>query len=411
MDFELFTLSNGIKVAHRRIDSPVAYCCLMVNAGTRDESEQEHGLAHFIEHMMFKGTAKRRAHHILRRLDNVGGELNAYTTKEETVVHSTCLREDYARAVELIADIVFCSAFPEREIRKEQDVVVDEINSYRDSPSELIYDDFETMVYAGHPLAHNILGVEESVRSFGREHLRRFVAAHYCTDQMVWCSVADVPTWRVRRLMEQHLEPIPANRCKSKRPPVGIYTPSHRLRDMATHQAHCLMGAPAYNLHSDRRHALFLLSNILGGPGMNSRLNIALRERHGFAYSVESAYQPYSDTGLFTISFGTDPKLYQRAYGVVHTEIDKLQQHPLTAVQLSRAKRQLVGQLAIASESNEALMLSAAKGFLVYDEPEDAKLINERIEAITANDLLAVAQEVLNRDSLSYITYVTDNAR
>lgn len=405
MEFEQFKLTNGIRVVHKQIASPVACCCLMVNAGSRDEADGEHGVAHFIEHMIFKGTSRRRAHHILSRLDNVGGELNAYTSKEETAVHATCLRADYARAMELVADIVFGSVFPERELLKERDVVLDEINSYRDSPSELIYDEFESMVFGSHPLGHNILGTSESVRGIGREHLLRFVEQHYNTDQMVFCSVADVPMQRVRQLAERHLAPAPCNPRTAARAAAFSYTPSHLSLNRATHQAHCVMGAPAYDLHSDRRHALFLLNNILGGPGMNSRLNIALRERHGIAYNVESAYQPYIDTGLCTIYFGTDHRHMRRAQRLVLDELDRLQQHPLSAEQLRRAKRQFIGQMAIAAESTEALMLAAAKGFLVYDAPEDAQETASRIEAVSAQQLMEVAQEVWGQQSMSSITY------
>ncbi|MBQ9470481.1 MAG: insulinase family protein [Bacteroidales bacterium] len=406
MDFEQLTLPNGIKVVHRQIPSPVACCCLMVNTGSRDEAHDEHGAAHLVEHMIFKGTSRRRAHHILSRLDNVGGELNAYTSKEETVVHATCLRADYARAMELVADIVLSSVFPERELLKEREVVLDEINSYRDSPSELIYDEFESMVFGTHPLGHNILGTAESVRGLSRDRLMGFVAQRYNTDQMVFCSVADVPARRVLQLAERHLGHAPCNpRTYARARPLS-YVPAHQSLDRGTHQAHCVMGAPAYALHSDRRHALFLLNNILGGPGMNSRLGIALRERHGIAYNVEAAYQPYIDTGLCTIYFGTDHHHMRRAQQLVRDELERLQQCPLSPVQLARAKRQLLGQLAIAAESAEALMLSAAKGFLVYDVPEDARETASRIEAVSAQLLMEVAQEVWGQRAMSSITYI-----
>lgn len=405
MDFELYSLANGIKVVHRRVSSPVANCCIMVNAGTRDEREDQHGIAHFIEHAIFKGTTKRKAYHVLSRLENVGGELNAYTAKEETVVYATVLKHDFARAVELLTDIVFQSTFPDKELQKEKDVVFDEINSYKDSPAELIYDEFEGMVYKNHPLGHNILGTKRIVKRFDQKAIHAFMAANYNTDQLVFCSVGDIPFNRVKALANRYLGDIPTNRRLITRPPFNNYVPEHRVLNRATHQVHCVLGAPVYSLFDPNRHALFLLTNILGGPNLNSRLNIALRERHGYAYSVEASYQPYTDTGLFTIYFGADRTNLDHALELVMRELDLLKTKPLGSLQLTRAKRQLTGQMAIAAESNESLMLSAAKGFLVYETPEELEQAFEIIDRITADDLLRVANEVFETKNLSSLIY------
>lgn len=405
MDFELHTLPNGIRIAHKRVSSPVAYCCVMVNAGTRDELSNEHGLAHFIEHVFFKGTKKRKAYHIMNRLENVGGDLNAYTTKEETVLHATFLKQDYPRSFELLADIFFRSVFPDKEIQKEKDVVIDEINSYKDNPAELIFEEFEEMVFMNHPLGHSILGTKPMVRSFNRKSIARFIDSNYSTDQIVFCSVGDVPFLRVTKLAERYLGWVPASQRKVQRQPFSTYQPASRTVGKSTHQAHCMVGAPAYDLFNPKRYSLFLLNNILGGPGMNSRLNMALREKHGLVYNIESSYQPYTDTGLFTVYFGSDKDNMEKAHKLVLKELEVIQQQALSSMQLAKAKRQLIGQLAIATESNEALMLSAAKGYLVYSTPEDTADINGYIEDISARDIMEVANDVLNINSLSTLVY------
>ena len=405
MDFELYTLQNGIKVAHRRVSSPVAYCCIMINAGTRDEQDNELGIAHFIEHVIFKGTKKRKAYHILSRLENVGGELNAYTAKEETVVHATFLKEDFPRAFELLTDIVFHSIFPDKEVQKEKDVVIDEINSYKDSPSELIFDDFEEMVFCNHPFGHNILGTKKMVKGFNKKSILSFISKNYNTDQIVFCSVGDVPFLRVKKMADRYLGWVNANPRKIQRLPITEYQPTNKTIHKSIHQTHCAIGVPAYNLFNDKRYPLFLLSNILGGPGMNSRLNIVLRERHGYAYNVEASYQPYTDTGLFTIYFGTDKDNLDKAYGLVQKELELVKQKPLGAMQLTKAKRQLIGQMAIAAESNEALMLSAAKGFLVYESPEDLLDTIRKIDDISAADMMEVANELFAFDNFSTLIY------
>lgn len=405
MEFEVEQLHNGIRIAHRRVKSPVAHCCIMVNAGTRDERDEEHGLAHFIEHVLFKGTKKRKAFHIMSRLEDVGGELNAYTTKEETVVHATVLKPDFSRAMELLADIVFHSNFPGKEIAKEKEVVVDEINSYKDSPSELIYDDFEELLYPNHPFGRNILGTEQGIRRFTKKSIASFIERTYSTDQMVFCSIGDIPHTRIKRMAEKYLGSVPSRIRKEKRTPIGNYSVYNRTIELSTHQTHCIVGTAAYSLKNEKRIAMHLLNNILGGPGMNSRLNLMLREKFGYAYSVESSYIPYTDTGIFTIYFGTDKENIAKALELTHHELQRIREKRLGILQLSKAKKQLIGQLAIAAESNENFMLSAAKSFLVYDKPESLDALFKKINTITSGQILEVANEILHPERLSTLIY------
>ena len=405
MDFEVHTLTNGIRIAHKRVSSPVAYCCIMVNAGTRDELDHEHGMANFIEHVIFKGTKKRRAYHIMSRLEDVGGELNAYTTKEETVVYATFLKSDYSRAAELISDIVFRSTFPEKEIKKEKDVIIDEINSYKDNPSELIYDDFEDLVYEGHPFGRNILGTKHHLKKFSRKDINEFIARNYNTDQMIFCSIGDIPFSRVRKLAERNLGWVTPNPRKTPRMGINLYSPQDRCLNKSTYQTHCIMGTVAYDLNNPKRIAMYLLNNILGGPGSNSRLNLALREKHGYAYNIESMYTPYTDTGLFTIYFGTDKDNLDKAHKIVLKELARIREQRLGVMQLFKAKRQLIGQMAISAESKENLMLSAAKSYLVYTQPDDLDTILNQIESISATDIMNVANEILPQNLLSTLIY------
>ncbi len=405
MDFELITLKNGIRIAHKRTSSPVAYCSLMINTGSRDELEHEHGLAHFIEHVIFKGTKKRKAFHIMSRLEDVGGELNAYTSKEETVIHATFLKEDLARAMELLADILFHSTFPEKELKREKEVIIDEINSYHDSPAELIFDDFEELIYPNHPFGRNILGSKKNLKKFNRHHILDFTSRTYNTDQIIFCSLGNVPMSRVVKMAEKYMGSVTNSPRQYKRQPIGNYVPQYLTIKKSTYQSHCIIGTSAYSLHNHKRIPMHLLNNILGGPGMNSRLNLALRERHGLAYNVESTYTPYSDTGVFTIYFGTDKADTQKAIDLVKHELNLLRHKKMGVMQLSKAKRQLIGQLAIGAESGENLMLSTAKSILVYEKPDNLQSLFEMIENITASEIMDVANEVLDSSRLSTLIY------
>ena len=405
MDFESYTLQNGIRVIHKRSESPVAHCSIMINAGTRDELENEHGIAHFIEHVVFKGTKKRKAFHIMSRLEDVGGELNAYTTKEETVIHATFLKDDFDRAVELIADITFRSTFPEKEIKKEKEVVIDEINSYKDNPSELIFDEYEELIYDGHPFGLNILGAKKDIKRFSRLDIQRFIERNYNTDQIVFCSIGNISFNRVQKLAERHLGWVTPNKRKVQRERFENYIPKTKYVKKSTFQTHCIIGNVAYDLQNPKRIGMHLLNNILGGPGLNSRLNLALRERHGYAYNIESMYNPYSDTGLFCIYFGTDKGNLDKSISLVNKELNKVMTQRLGVMQLFKAKRQLMGQLAIASDSNENLMLSVAKSYMVYNTADNLDIIYSQIENLSSSDLIEIANEVLDPNKLSTLIY------
>ncbi|NSW93423.1 MAG: insulinase family protein, partial [Bacteroidales bacterium] len=320
MELFFHTLENGIRLVHRRIPGIVAHCGLFINAGSRDEKPEQYGIAHFIEHMLFKGTRKRKAYYVISMLEDVGGELNAYTTKEDTIIYASFLTEHYGKAVELISDIAFNSVFPEKEIEKEKDVVLEEIHSYLDNPAELIFDEFEEMVFAGQPVAHNILGTVDTVRSFTRKQLFEFVSEQYRADDMVFCSVGDISDEKILRLFRSCFsQAMPGKKNPQKEMP-WQYRPATVTKVLNTYQNHCIIGNIAYNIKDKRRMSLFLLNNILGGQGMNSRLNISMREKRGLAYNVESTYNPYIDTGLFTIYFGSDANNLEKSISVAMAE-------------------------------------------------------------------------------------------
>ncbi|MGB0178028.1 MAG: M16 family metallopeptidase, partial [Owenweeksia sp.] len=306
-EFEVFELPNGIRFVHRFANRPVGHCGLMIKAGSRDESPETEGLAHFIEHILFKGTQKRKAYHILSRMEDVGGELNAYTTKEDTVIYASFLGNDYQRAMELIFDIGFNSVFPEKELVKEKEVIIDEINSYKDSPSELIFDDFETMLFPKHSLGMNILGTPETVRSFTREDVLDFLSRSYGTNQMVFSYVGNIKAPRILASLKKLTENIPARSSSLQRTAPLPYRKDYVQSERPVFQNHVITGNRAYAADDDRSRTLHLLNNLLGGPGMNSRLNLNIREKYGFTYNIESFYTPYSDTGVFGIYAGTDP--------------------------------------------------------------------------------------------------------
>ena len=399
------TLNNGIRLVHIEQDSPVAHFGLLVNTGSRDEAADEHGMAHFIEHVIFKGTKKRRAYHILSRLDDVGGDLNAYTTKEETAFYASFLSQHYERTIELIGDIVFNSIFPAGELDKEREVIIDEINSYKDSPSELIFDDFEELIYANHPIGRNILGTPETINSFGRKDINKFLKNNYHTDQMVLCSVGKIKFDKLVRLAEKYFGEVPENIRNSKRKPFKNYKAVESIKEMDTHQIHCILGNVAYNIRNKKRLSLVLLNNLLGGQGLNSRLNLSLREKYGYAYNVESSFTPYFDTGVLSIYFGTDKDKFDKSLKLVHKELSKLRTQKLGSLQLKRAKDQMIGQIAISTDSKENLLFTLGKSYLLFDKFEDLKDVNAKINAITADQLLDVANESLDPAQLSLLTY------
>lgn len=405
MDLLFQTLGNGIRLVHHRLPGVVAHCGLVINTGSRAETPSEHGMVHFIEHMLFKGTDKRKAYYILSRLEDVGGELNAYTTKEETAIHASFMKEDYERAIEIISDIVFNSVLPVKEIEKEKDVVIEEINSCLDNPAELIFDDFEEQIFAGQPIGHNILGTSSVVKSFTQKKLQDFISRNFNTDQMVFCSVGNIPDEKAIRLFRKYFESVPSNKRTSGISLPWSYKVSTVTKKMDTFQSHCIIGNVAYNLKDERRMGMFLLNNILGGQGLNSRLNLSLREKNGLAYNVESAYNPYYDTGAFSIYFGTDNHHLERSIRVTLYELNKLSTKTLGTIQLSKAKNQMKGYLARGYENHENLMLSLGKSLLVFDRIESLEEVCRKIDNITASEILATANEIFEPGKLSTLIY------
>lgn len=411
MAYQTFTLDNGLRVIHRPDSSPIVYCGYQINAGTRDEKPGEEGLAHFCEHTTFKGTSRRKAWHVLNGLESVGGDLNAFTTKEDTVYYAAILKEHASRAVDLLTDIVFHSVYPQHELDKEVEVVCDEIESYNDSPSELIFDEFENMIFEGHPLGHNILGTADNVRRFTTVDAQRFTRRHYRPDNAVFFIAGDVDFKKIVRQLQRadwpktphvphaSVAPIAPNRPFASNPPSSLTV------NRNTHQAHVMLGCRAYDIHDDRRMSLYLLNNMLGGPGMNARLNLSLRERHGLVYTVESTMVSYSDTGLWAIYFGCDPHDVKRCMRLVRRELDKVMEKPLSAVQLAKAKKQLKGQIGVACDNRESFALDFGKSFLHYGWEKDISTLFRNIEAITPEGIQQVARELMAPDRLTTLVY------
>jgi predicted Zn-dependent peptidase len=399
-------LQNGLRIIHLPTISPVAYCGFAVNTGARDEPADAYGLAHFVEHMLFKGTHKRKSRHILNRMECVGGELNAYTSKEETFVYSLFKVEDYERAVELITDMIVYSQFPPHEIEKERDVILDEIQSYEDNPSELIVDEFENLLFNGHPLGHHILGDKKSLLSFDSEAGRSFTAHHYTTTNMVFVSMGQVDFKRILYFAQKYFSAIPNRQhdCDRKKP--DLLLPHHVKEKKKTHQSHVIIGSGAYDMHDGKRVPLYLLNNILGGPGMNNRLNVELREKHGLVYTVESNITSYTDTGLFSIYFGTDPKNRDKTVDLAGKELSLFRSKKLSASQLAAAKKQATGQIVVSNENKEGLFLGLGKSFLHYDRYDSLLEVFRKIEAVTAGQIQDVANEVFAPERLFSLIYV-----
>lgn len=406
MEFYTHTLANGIRIIHKRVKSEVAHFGWMINVGSRDEQEHEFGMAHFIEHILFKGTKKRKMHHILSRMEDVGGELNAYTTKEETYIYSTFLKSDYKRAVELISDIVQFSTFPEKELEKEKEVIIDEINSYKDSPSEQIFDDFDELIFDKTSLGVNILGDESSVNKFTRADITEFLKNNYTPDKMVISSVGNISEERFFKMVEDYFGDIPKNNIQPKiKDKLTTYTPKIISKAIGQHQSHCLIGTRAFGAKDKKARSLILLNNILGGPGLNSRLNLGIREKYGYTYSIESNYHLYSDTGIFSIYFGTDKRHLKKVKNLIYKECDRFVNTQLTERQLNKAKRQLLGQFYISQENNGSLMLSMAKSLSVHGEVDTVNQVRNKIEGISSEDLQLIAQEIFNKDQFSILEF------
>jgi predicted Zn-dependent peptidase len=406
MTYNIHTLPNGLRIIHAPNQSAVTYCGFAIDAGTRDEAEHEQGMAHFVEHLLFKGTKKRHAWHILNRMEHVGGDLNAYTNKEETVVYSAFLTEHFPRAVELLTDIVFHSTFPQHEIDKEVEVIIDEIQSYEDSPSELIFDDFEGLLFPHHPLGRNILGNPKLLRQFKSEDALRFTSRYYCPKNAIFFVQGNVDFKRVIRLLEKATADLTSNAETFSRKRPDIYVPQNQTIHRDTHQAHVMIGSRGYDAHNEKRTALYLLNNILGGPGMNSRLNVSLRERSGLVYNVEANLTSYTDTGVFCIYFGTEHDDVERCIRLVKKELKRLCDKPLSPAQLAAAKKQIIGQIGVARDNAESTALGMAKTFLHYGKMDDPKELFRRIEELTAKELWEVSNEMFADNYLSTLIYI-----
>ena len=447
MKYNTYTLDNGLRIIHLPSDSKVVYCGYQINAGTRNEEPGEEGLAHFCEHVTFKGTERRKAWHILNCLESVGGDLNAYTNKEGTVYYSAILKEHIARAVDLLSDIVFHSVYPQAEIDKEVEVICDEIESYNDSPAELIYDEFENILFKGSPLGHNILGTAEQVRAFKTEDALHFTRKLYRPDNAIFFAYGDIDFKKLVKLIQKALGECPKGRelacstdCNSAETPteerIAEETPTgetpteemeagdanHKVQSSKfnvqskvagqtivmqknTHQAHVMIGTRAYDVNDDRRMPLYLLNNMLGGPGMNAKLNLALREHNGLVYTVESTMVAYGDTGTWSIYFGCDEHDVKRCLRLVRKELDKFMQKPLSDAQLKAAKKQIKGQIGVACDNRENFALDFGKSFLHYGWEKNVDRLYEQVDEITAAQIQAVAQELFDKDRLTTLIF------
>lgn len=396
MEYQIHTLPNGIKVLHVPSASAIAHACFLVKAGSRHECPKSFGIAHFIEHMLFKRTKKRTTTQILNRLESVGADLNAYTTKEYTCIHASFLEPFLDRTLELFQDVLFNSTFPEDEIAKEKGIVLDELASYQDQPEEAIYDDFEDILFKDHPLGHNILGLPQTVETFGREYIAQFMRDHYKTDEMIVAVLGPYSFKKVKNIAEKHYASIPANRGTDfVHSEVGSGPVEQHFKKPIA-QAHVVLGTTAYDMYSDYKPALLLLNNMLGGNGMSSILNLQIREKHGIAYTIESGYAPLTDTGLFTVYFGTDQGNVQHALKLIYKEFKNLKDTQLSDIQLKRAKAKFAGQIALGEENRIGLIISMAKSYLDHNTIDSLAQVFSKIEAVTASQMLEVANYVLD---------------
>lgn len=403
---QIITLSNGIRLVYLHADAPVAHLGVTVLAGSRYEEENEAGLAHFLEHCIFKGTTNRKAFHILSRLDSVGGEINAYTTKEEICLYASFVKTHLNRAAELLADIAINSNFPEREIEKEKEIVLDEFISYQDSPGEKIFDDFEALLFPGHALGNNILGTPETVQSFSQTHLRSYVDRFFFAENTVISFVGDIPQTVLVPSLERYFS---AMQRKSVIPakPNGFsgYAPFRKRSKEANYQAHAVLGGMGPGYSDESRRGMTLLTNVLGGPALNSRLILSVREKYGYSYNIEASYTPYADLGYWSIYFGTDQKYVEKTLKVVYAELKKLREIPLTPKQLAQAKEQLKGHIALSLDSNVGLMQGLGKSLLQFDQIDTIEEIYTSIDKLERDELLHIAQTYFREDQISELIF------
>ena len=405
MEYNIHTLPNGIRLLHVPSASAISHACIIINSGSRDEKDENAGLAHFIEHLIFKRTEKRNTNQILNRLESVGADLNAYTTKEYTCVHASFLNPYLDRTLELFNDIVFHSTFPEDEMDKEKSVVLDEIASYLDQPEEAIYDDFEDLVFSGHPLGRNILGTTESVSKITQEDIHRFIKENYHTDKIVVAVLGNYTFNKVIKIGSRHYSEIPANlhsvsRQSPLKAPVVTKTFNKPIQ-----QAHVMLGSQAYSLHHPYKTGLLLLNNLLGDNGMSSILNLQIREKYGIAYTIESGYSPLSDTGIFTLYFGTDKEKVNKASSLIFKELRKLRDNPFSEIQLQKAKNKFIGQIALGEENRIGLIISMAKSLIDYNKIDDLQTVFNKIQAVTTTEIGNITNEILDESNLSALTF------
>lgn len=400
-----FTLSNGLRCAFQQKKSTVAHISVAIKAGSRDELEHQQGLAHFIEHNLFKGTSKRKAYHILSRLDDVGGELNAYTTKEETIVHASFLKTDLRRAMDLVSDVVFRSTFPEKELEKEKEVIKDEIHSYLDSPSERIFDDFEDFIFHGDPIGRNILGTPQSVDGLGREDILEFQGRTYTADRIAVSVAGPMSLSRVEAMVNEFFGNVRLSENNWNATFSAPFQPERKVENVAQFQDHYMIGWRTPGIHHEHRRALLLLNNILGGPAMNSRLGLNIREKHGIAYNIESFLNLYSDVGMLGIYLGCDPTQTSRAADLAAKEVKKLMERPLGTLQLSKAKNQFIGQMALGEENGLNASIGAARALLYFGRVNSFDTVAKKINAINTTDLLEAANTYLDAEMAYELIY------
>lgn len=405
MDYQVHQLQNGIRILHKPSPSNISHACIIINAGSRDEGQAKDGLAHFIEHLLFKQTEKRNTNQILNRLELVGADLNAYTTKEYTCVHASFLKPHLERSLDLFEDILFHSVFPEEEMNKEKEVILDEISSYQDQPDEAINDDFEDLLFEGHPLGRNILGTPESVKSFNKKDIQLFMKSNYRTDEIIIGIFGDYDFKTVIRISEKLYGKIPANLPARVREKVGPYTPKKNIFSKPINQAHCVIGNQSYSFHHKHRTAFLLLNNLLGGTGMSSRLNLEIREKYGIAYTIESNYTPMSDSGIFSIYFGTDSEKTEKAIKLLEKELKKLRDQKLGPIQLQQAKHKFIGQIALGEENRMGLIISMSKSLLDFNRVDSLEEVFAKINTVTAPQLLEIANEMFDPRQLSSLIF------
>jgi len=406
MDHQLFRLPNGIRVLLKPANTVVSHACILINAGTRDELPNQFGMAHFIEHLLFKKTERRNTNQILNRLELVGADLNAYTTKEYTCVHASFLQEHLQRVLDLFEDIIFHSVFPEIEMEKEKSVILDEIASYQDSPEDAIADDFEDLIFKEHALGHNILGTEKTLQAIDRKEILHFLSHNYCTGEVILAITGNYSLKKIQKLVESIFGKVPENNNPIRtRKMEFIYQPLHEKIEKPITQAHVSIGNVAYDLYDEKKVGLMVLNNLLGGMGMSSRLNLQIREKYGIAYTIESNYTPYADTGIFSIYYGTDEDKAEKAASLVYKELKKLKRHPLGVLQLHQAKHKFIGQIALGEENRMGVLISMAKNILDYGRVNTLEEVVDKIESVTADGLLDISNEVFDESRLSELRF------